>query len=51
MSWRKTNKELRKLGVLSIKEYHIKLSKSHFKNKKMPHIKYVNALMLRRTHD
>lgn len=51
MSWRKTNKELRKLGVLSIKKYNIKGSKIHFQNKKMPHIKYVNALSLRRTHD
>lgn len=51
MSWRKANKELRKLGVLSIKEFYIKVSKSNFQNKKMPHIKYVNALLLRRTHD
>ena len=51
MNFRKANKELRKLGVLSIKEYNVKGSKIHFKNKKMPHIKYVNALMLRRTHD
>ena len=51
MNFRKTNKELKKLGGLSIKEFYIEVSKSHFQNKKMPHIKYANALLSRRTHD